>query len=246
MSYLIAFIGGILTFISPCILPMIPIYLAYITGVSVKELTNSNESGVKNILFYSIMFVIGFTIVFTLLAVILYTISNNLGVFKVWLIRIAGVIVIIFGLHTAGFIKLNFLDYQAKFEFRVKESSILKSVLLGMSFGAGWSPCVGPILAGILFSSIQAVNILMTVSQLIVYSLGIGIPFILTGVFVNRSVSFLKFFKKHARGVELTSGIFIIVLGILLTFDLLNLFSSYFSNFSTFILQLEQKLIEMR
>lgn len=242
MEYFIALVGGILTFLSPCILPLIPVYLAYITGLSVKELKD-NQNGI-NISINSIFFVFGFTLVFSIFSVLLFILSLGLSGFKIWFSRIGGLIVILFGLHLTGILKLNFLNFQLKAEIKPKTSGILSSFLLGVAFGGGWTPCVGPILSGILMMSTQSDKIIKAIVQLILYSLGIGIPFILTGVFLNKMITLFNFFKKHSKIIEIISGIFLIILGILIITGWINLLSSYFSKHLFFLNNIEENLIK--
>ncbi|MGC8764458.1 MAG: cytochrome c biogenesis CcdA family protein [Brevinematia bacterium] len=215
MSLLIAISGGILTFLSPCILPLIPVYITYITGLSVSELKEEklNKSG---IIINSLAFVAGFTTVFTIMAVLLFILSAGYGNIRIWFSRIGGIIVVLFGLHLTGILNIKFLNFQLKADVNTKSFGILNSLLIGMSFGGGWTPCVGPVLSGILVLSTQSSKIYLAILQLIFYSLGIGIPFILTAFFLDRAISFFNVFKKHSKTIEIISGVFLIVLGVLL------------------------------
>ncbi len=242
MGFFIAFIGGILTFISPCILPLVPIYIAYITGISAQEL-KENKSQNRKIFFNSLLFVLGFTVVFIVLAILLFIFSISLGSMRIWLSRIGGLIIVIFGLHLTGIFNLKFLNFQLKPQIEKKESSFFTSFLMGIAFGSGWTPCVGPILSGILLLSTQSSKLLISILQLITYSIGIGIPFIITGIFLNRMLFLINFFKMHAKKIEIISGVFLIILGITVSFNLMGIFANFFAKVFSFLLNIENILL---
>lgn len=230
MEYIIAFVGGILTFISPCILPLIPIFIAYMSGLSVNELKGDNtDKPTLRIFSHSLFFVVGFTLVFSLLAALFYLFLTALGSYKIWFNRVAGLIIVIFGLHLARIIQIPFLNYEVKVNKQFKGKSFTGSFLMGVAFGAGWTPCIGPILSGILFSSSSSSNAFVAVSQLVVYSLGLGIPFILTGLLTSRFLVFFEAIKKHYRVIELIAGLFLVLLGIVVFMNWMGLLSGFFS-----------------
>ncbi len=210
VNLLIAFGGGILSFVSPCVLPLIPMYLAYMTGVSVKDL-DTDKKPIKKALLNSIFFVIGFTVIFTIFASVFYIIFDNLGGVRIWVDRAVALILIVFALHVMGVITIPFLNYEARMKADAKKDpSIISSFIMGIVFGAGWTPCIGPILSGILMTATDSGNMLGAVIMLIVYSLGLGVPFILTGVATKTLLSLFKSIKKHMKAVEIISGIFLI------------------------------------
>ncbi|MGA2141088.1 MAG: cytochrome c biogenesis protein CcdA [Brevinematales bacterium] len=221
MRYLIALTGGMITFISPCVLPLVPVYIAYITGISVSDL----ESGGKNkpmarIFINTLAFVAGFSIVFSLLAALLFIFLQFLGPYKEWFNRIAGFVIIIFGLQMAGLLKFKFLSGEAKFSPAVRKISPGSSFIIGAAFGGGWTPCVGPVLSSILLTSTAgtgwtggAISILL----LLTYSAGLGVPFILTGLLTGRLFSIFAAVKKNYRVIEIISAIFLVALGVMLT-----------------------------
>ena len=245
MNLVIAFIGGIITFVSPCVLPLIPIYIAYITGISVKDLKDSkSEKPLVRILMNSLFFVLGFTIIFSTLAALFYIFVQALGNYKIWFNRIAGAIIIIFGLHIIGIFKIKFLNFEAKFKTEVKKTGLIPSFLMGAAFGAGWTPCIGPILSGILFTGANSTNPWTAVTMLIVYSLGLGIPFILTGLLTNRLIMVFNVIKRNYRIIEIISGIFLVLLGLMLVFDWMGTLSGFFSRLLPGLGYLENKLIK--
>ncbi len=244
ISLPIAFLGGIISFISPCVLPLIPMYIAYITGVSIQQLKEGEKKPLFKIFLNSLVFVLGFTLIFTILAAILYLFVNNLGSgFKTWFNRIAGTLIAVFGLHVMGVISIPFLNYEVKMDVKQHKGSLISSFLMGVAFGAGWTPCIGPILSGILFTSAASSNPFSAVLLLIIYSLGIGIPFILTGLATNRLLSIFNVIKKHYKTVEIISGLFLIVLGLMIAFDLIGLVSNWFASTFPALFDIESKIV---
>jgi cytochrome c-type biogenesis protein len=205
---------------------MIPMYISYITGLSVKEL-REDKRGLFRVFINSLFFVLGFTIIFTLLALILYILVSGLGEARVWFDRIAGLVIIIFGLHIMGVINIRFLNYQAKIDKKSRKTGVLSSFLMGIVFGAGWTPCIGPILSGILFTSASAQNPVLAALLLVVFSMGIGIPFILTAVATNRFLAIFEGIKRHYRTIEIISGVFLIILGVLVGLSLMEVISAW-------------------
>ena len=234
INVFIAFIGGIITFISPCILPMVPIYISYISGLSVKEM-QGNKKPMGRVIGYTLMFVLGFTVIFSILAVVFNLLLNSFqdraiaGPLKIGLNIFFGVLLFIFALQTMHIINIPFLNYELKYDPGKKRPSLLSSFILGLAFGGGWTPCMGPILSGILYTSTGGRGPLDAALLLIFFSMGIGIPFILTGIATNSLMGVFNFIKKHYRGVEIISGIFLIILAILITFDLTGVISGWFS-----------------
>jgi len=220
-------------------------YIAYITGLSIHQLKGEEKKPLLNIFFNSLSFVLGFTVIFTLLAAVLYIFVNNFGTgFKIWFNRIAGTLIAIFGLHIMGVISIPFLNYEVKMDVKKSDSSLLGSFLMGVAFGAGWTPCIGPILSGILFSSTSTASPLSAIVLLIVYSLGIGIPFILTGLATNKLLSLFSAIKKHYKVVEIISGIFLVILGLMIAFDFIGIISIWFAATFPGLFNIESKITQ--
>lgn len=244
MNVLIALAGGILTFISPCVLPLIPVYLAYITGVSFRDMSDpAVKKPYRRIIASSVLFVLGFSLVFTLLAALFYIFARSLGTYKIWFDRVAGLVLIIFGLNMAGVLKIGFLNFEVKYKKEIGKKNFLSPFLIGVAFGAGWTPCVGPILSGILFTSAQG-SVWNSVILLLVYSLGLGIPFLLTGLLTGRLLSVFAFVKKHYRAVEIIGGVFLMLLGLLLIFNGVGWLSGFFSRLLPGLANLETGLVK--
>lgn len=231
MNLFVAFIGGIITFISPCVLPLIPVYLAYITGISVNSLKDYSVSKPFNkILINSIFFVTGFAVVFSLLAAVFFIFIQALGPYKIWFNRLAGLVIIAFGFQIMGLFNIPFINNQLKFDFSPgKKTSMFSSFIMGSAFGAGWTPCIGPILAGIIVTGANGSNIFAAILMLIIFSIGLGIPIILSGLIMNRLVSVFNFLKNHYRVIEIVSGIFLVLLGLILMLNLTGYLSAFLS-----------------
>ncbi|MDU7692653.1 MAG: cytochrome c biogenesis protein CcdA [Helicobacter sp.] len=206
-----AFIAGILSFVSPCVLPLLPAYISYISGQSLGELKSKKPT--LMILLQSILFIIGFGIIFVLIGASIAKIIDNFQ--TQWLRYVSGGVVILFGLHFLGLFKFSFL-YKTKnldlAQNQKKFNKFLSPILLGMSLSLGWSPCIGPIFTSIiLLGSFQANTALVLLG---VYVLGFGVPFLLLSLLLSRAFKFLNFIKKHFRKIEVVSGILLILVGI--------------------------------
>lgn len=210
----IAFLAGIVAFLSPCIFPVIPSYIAYMGAASYQNGLKREKGG----LFLILSFVLGFTIVFTIMGVLLSVLGFAFREYSVIISRVSGVVVILLGLNTI-FNFLKFLDYEKKVEFRSDKKGVLSSLLLGMAFGAGWSPCIGPILASILFLAGNSSTLFSGTVLLLFFSIGLGIPFIFTGIFITKYGDKSKSIKKHMGKIKIFSGILITFIGVFIFFD---------------------------
>ena len=229
-TILIAFSAGLASFIAPCILPMIPAFLAYISGTTLTEINNGQKTGFKinkiNIIINTIFFVLGFSIVFSTLGVLINSVlSDNINQFSNSLNGIAGIIIIIFGIFLILSTKINSLNKEKKFQIKNFKSSYPMSFVFGLAFAIGWTPCVGPILGTILTLAATTPSISFTL--LLAYSTGLGIPFILIGVFFSKSTKIISSMTKHLKYYNIVLGGFIILLGILIFTNQL----AYIANF---------------
>jgi cytochrome c-type biogenesis protein len=226
-----AILAGLLSFLSPCVLPLIPGYLSFISGVSVEELTSGKRSKdqFRNLLLNTIFFVLGFSAVFVSLGAgasgIGQWLRENLNLFN----KIAGALVFVFGLHVTGIIKLKFLNYEKRMNFsgQPKKKGVLGSALIGIAFAFGWTPCIGPILGTILTLAAQQGSVNQGVFLLLFYSAGLGIPFILTALLFNYLIGTFGFIKRHFRAVEIVSGGLLMIVGVMIFFNLLQRISTF-------------------
>ena len=229
-TILIAFTAGLGSFIAPCILPMIPAFLAYISGTTLTEIKNDQKTNLQinkiNIIINTIFFVLGFSIVFSTLGVLINSVlSENVNQFTHSLNIVAGIIIIIFGVFLILSGKINFLNKEKKFRIKNFKSSYPMSFVFGLAFAIGWTPCVGPIL-GTIFT-LAATTPSISFSLLLAYSIGLGIPFILMGVFFSKSTKIISSMTKHLKYYNIVLGGLIILLGILIFTNQL----AYIANF---------------
>ena len=237
VSIISAFLFGLLSFVSPCVLPIVPGYLSFISGVSFEEMqAGANTSLVRNrIILNSLFFVIGFSIVFIALGASASFIGHFLKQYLHTISKIAGVVIILFGIHMIGLIKIPFLNYEKRFHAGSKPLGLLGSLLVGLAFAFGWTPCIGPILAGILAIAAQQENIGRGIVLLGCYSAGLGIPFILTGASLSFFLPTFNKLKRHLHTVEIVSGSMLVIIGIMIFTNSLTLISAYLSKWFPFL-----------
>lgn len=218
IGLLTALISGVISFASPCVLPIVPGYLSFITGLGLQDLTNQDrrKTVLRKAAMNSIVFVVGFSIVFIILGASATAagsfLRDNLGILG----KVAGAVIVIFGLHMVGLIKIPFLLYEKRLHSESKSLGAGRSLTAGILFAFGWTPCIGPILAGIL--AIAAVQETATRGMVLlgVYSLGLGIPFVLSAVFLNAFFTAFAKVKHHLHKVEVAGGIVLIAIGLLI------------------------------
>ncbi|MEK7146178.1 MAG: cytochrome c biogenesis protein CcdA, partial [Patescibacteria group bacterium] len=227
LTLLVAFLAGLVSFLSPCVLPVMPGFLSYLAGSTLKE-ANARRF---EIFLNSFFFVLGFSVIFALLGVLLNTVLSAIAYeAQTWLARIGGAIIIFFGLYLTGLIHLPFLEREYKFHLKTKfKSKYLTSFVFGAAFASGWTPCVGAVLGGIL--GLAASNPGSSFLLLFSYSLGLGLPFLLLGAFAAQGAQLIQKFAKYLRIVNIVFGVLLIVIGVLAftqnldsvaNFDLLN------------------------
>ncbi|HXV64824.1 MAG TPA: cytochrome c biogenesis protein CcdA [Vicinamibacteria bacterium] len=231
-----AFAAGFISFISPCVLPIVPGYISFISGASLQELQSHlalDQKRRRELLYRvaanSLFFVIGFSIVFVAMGASATYVGQWFATNRVTLARIAGAVIIVLGLHTMGLTPIKWLNYEKRFHAQSKRVGILGSLLIGLAFAFGWSPCIGPILAGVLVVASQQETVGQGVLLLTAYSLGLGIPFLVTGLAINRFLSLFGRIKKHMKLVEVVAGGMLVAVGILVATDSLQMLSQYFT-----------------
>ncbi|RCX18784.1 cytochrome c-type biogenesis protein [Anaerobacterium chartisolvens] len=217
-SYLLTFIEGILTFISPCILPMLPVYFSYLAGSS-NAASGEGSLDKKRVLLNSIGFVIGFTIIFIALGAAATSLGHFLKDHAEVFRRASGILMIIFGVNFTGLFKIGFLNRERRFEFKFDRLKFLSSIIFGMVFGFGWTPCLGAFLGSALGMAANSGTMAEGVMLLFTYSIGLGMPFVVSALLFERIKSALKEIQKHSRAVSIVSGIILIAAGILVYTD---------------------------
>lgn len=220
MNYIILFLEGIITFISPCILPMVPIYISYFMG--------SDEEKNKNVaLRNSIAFVLGFSILFTIFGALAGTFGSVINEYMKLFNVISGILLIIFGLNYIGILKIQLLQRTFKLKNNIgKKNGLVSSILFGMIFAVGWTPCVGPFLGSALMIAANSQYHMEGIFMLLTYSLGLGLPFILSALLIDSLKNTFSFIKKNYKIINIISGILLIIIGIMMMTGYLNLLLS--------------------
>ncbi len=236
VNIITAFTAGLFSFISPCVLPLVPAYLSYISGVSLDAMKGkSEEEGIgRKVVINTLLFILGFTIVFCTLGATASFIGQYLILYKSNINIVGGILIIVLGLHLAGVYRIKWLDYEKRIHVKEKPLGMLGSLLVGAAFAFGWTPCIGPILSGILLIAADQKTIADGIFLLVVYSLGLGVPFLLTGIGLNYAISVFKIIKKHYRGIELASGVLLIFIGVLVATNQFSRLSAWLARFDQF------------
>lgn len=216
LKLLLLFLEGVLTFVSPCILPMFPVFLMY--------LSDDQRLKGKSLIMNLLGFILGFTIVFVALGATATAIGSILSSNRLLLQRVGGIVIILFGLNMAGYIHIRFLNRQSGLKMKHEGSGVISSLIFGIVFSFGWSPCLGTFLGSALILASDASTMLIGMLYLLVFSLGLGLPFFITGLILSRFESSFSFIKKHYGIITKISGIFLILIGMLMA---LNLFGYY-------------------
>ena len=217
VTVLAAFTAGVISFVSPCVLPLIPGYLSFISGVSVEEMKSGDKKSqaLKKVSLNTLLFVLGFSFVFIAMGASATFVGefllSKLSLFN----KIAGVIIVLLGLHIMGVFRIRFLNYEKRFHTRRKPLGPVGSFAVGLAFAFGWTPCIGPILGGILLLASNQDTVGQGIVLLSSYSLGLGIPFFITAVSFNTFLGVFGWVKKHFRTIEIISGLLLVVIGIL-------------------------------
>ncbi len=232
-----AFVFGLLSFVSPCVLPIVPGYISFISGFTLEEMKDgaSRKAAMRGIVLNSLFFIMGFTLVFVILGATATTVGKILNENLELVSKIAGGLIVVFGLHMAGAFKLNFLNYEKRFHLQNKKFGVLGSFLIGTAFAFGWTPCIGPVLAGILLVAAQQDTVLKGMILLGSYSLGLGIPFFLTGISINLFFGFFNKVKKYFHAIEIVGGGLLVVLGILIFTGYLTVVAGYIARWLPFL-----------
>lgn len=220
---LIAFSAGLLSFLSPCVLPLIPSYITFITGMSLDEVQRSRRAA----LVHSLLFILGFTLIFLALGATASVLGRVLLSVREWIARVGGALIIVFGLYLLGLFDLRALGRERRVHLADKPVGYLGTVLVGIAFGAGWTPCIGPILGSILIYTSSAADLRRGLLLLFVYSLGLAIPFLLAALAIDRFLAAFARFRGAMVWVNRVGGVLLIVVGVLLLTDYFTILAGY-------------------
>lgn len=238
VSLIAAFAAGIVSFLSPCVLPLVPGYLSYVSGLSLEEMSAGDRSAdsSRRVFVNTLFFVLGFTIVFVSLGATASSLGSLLLQNQRWLQRGAGALVVLFGLHMMGLLKISWLYREKRFHGPDRTRGPVGATLLGLAFAAGWTPCIGPILAGILALAATGDSLSRGMLLLAVYSAGLGVPFLLTGWATQRFFGVFQHVKRYMRAVEVVGGTMLVVIGVMIFTDNFFLFQNWLSFLNRFAL----------
>jgi cytochrome c-type biogenesis protein len=229
LSVSAALAAGLLSFVSPCCLPLVPAYLSYITGVSVDQFSKEQIAGRKpQIMLSALAFVVGLALIFTVLGASASIIGQVLLEYQDVASKLAGVLIIIFGLQMLGVLHISLFDQQKRLDFTKRRApGLLGAMLMGSAFGVGWTPCVGPFLGSILLLASQSNTVLTGMALLFVYALGLGVPFLAAGLVIGQLMPALTHVKRHMRTLTYASGSLLIVMGLLVMTNQMSILSGY-------------------
>jgi cytochrome c-type biogenesis protein len=233
LGVLISFTAGLLSFLSPCVLPLIPSYVTFVTGLTLEDVQHSR----KTALVHALLFVFGFTLIFLALGATATAVGRLLVVHRLWISRIGGLLVILLGLYLLGAFNMRFLSRERRIQITDKPLGYLGTVLVGIAFGAGWSPCIGPILGGILTYTATQSELRRGLVLLLAYSLGLAIPFLLAAVAVERFLAFFARFRSKLAWVDRVAGALLIVLGVLMMTNYLTILNGYLQGITPTVLR---------
>lgn len=219
----IAFAAGLLSFLSPCVLPLIPSYVTFISGMSLDDVSRARRTA----FIHSLLFVLGFTLIFLALGATATTLGRALGYYREWIGRIGGALLVLFGLYMLGVFNIAAFQMERRFHVANKPAGYFGTVLVGLAFGAGWTPCIGPILGGVLTYTASSADLGRGLVLLFAYSLGLAIPFLLASLAIERFLALFQKFRGGMIWVNRIAGVLLIAVGVLLMTDYLTFLSSY-------------------
>ncbi|MDB4885817.1 MAG: cytochrome c biosis protein transrane region, partial [Gemmatimonadetes bacterium] len=219
----LAFGAGLLSFISPCVLPLIPSYLTFVTGVGFEDLGNQRRAS----LVHGLLFVLGFTLIFVTLGASATVLGRLLLAYRVWITRLGGALIVLFGLYLLGVVRVSAFDRERRVHLASKPVGYLGSVFVGIAFGAGWTPCLGPILGAILTYTAAEADLSRGLPLLLAYSLGLAIPFLLAAVAVERFLATVTRIRPHLARVSQVSGALLVLVGILMMLDMFTILGTW-------------------
>lgn len=224
VSYFAALAAGLMSFLSPCVLPLIPAYFTFITGLSLDELTENDSTAVRRqVILSTLAYVLGFSFVFILMGAAVSTLGELASRYSDYIRIAGGIIIIILGIHLLGIFKISKLEFEKRIHFQQKPLHIFGTFLVGMAFAAGWSPCIGPMLGSILAIAAQEGSLSHGIVLLSIYSAGMALPFIIMSVFINYMLVIIGKATKILRYVNVVSGLLLIMIGILLLMNKMNI-----------------------
>jgi cytochrome c-type biogenesis protein len=232
VTYFGAFIAGLLSFLSPCVLPLIPSYITYITGLSFADLQNEHPSHKvrQTAMLHSLAFILGFTVVFVFLGASATYLGSFLNQHVGLLRKAGGILIVLLGVHVTGLVPIHLLMGEKRITLHRKPAGFVGTFLVGIAFAAGWTPCIGPILAAILTVAATEEDVSQGIVLLLFYSLGLGIPFFISSLAMHQFIVAFQRFKKFIRLFEICTGLFLMLVGVTIFFNWLSRLSGVFTS----------------
>ncbi|HZP35300.1 MAG TPA: cytochrome c biogenesis protein CcdA [Methylomirabilota bacterium] len=228
LGVLVAFSAGVFSFLSPCVLPLFPSYLSFITGMSVDRLARDVDAGARTrVLLHSLAFIVGFSVVFVSLGASFSAAGQFLLDYRDWIRIAGGVLIIVFGLYIAGVLRIGFVGRTQQLQLRSKPAGLVGSFLVGLTFAIGWTPCVGPILGSILTLASNDRTVRQGIVLLLFYSAGLGLPFLLSSIALGGFLRFFKRYRPFIPTVERAAGVLLIVVGVLVATNYYTVLNSW-------------------
>lgn len=224
VGFLVAFTAGLLSFLSPCVLPLIPSYVTFITGMTLDDVVLAPR---RRTFVHALLFVAGFTLIFLALGAGATALGATLRFERRWLSRIGGVLIIVFGLYLLGVLQIGIFARERRIHLADKPLGYFGTLLVGMTFGAGWTPCIGPILSAILVYTSSEADLSRGMALLSAYSLGLAVPFLIAALAIDRFIDVVKRMRRHLVWVSRVSGALLIVVGLLMVTDRFTILASY-------------------
>lgn len=230
ITFLGAFIAGLLSFLSPCVLPLIPSFITYITGLSFADIQDEHPSHKvrQQTIIHTLLFIAGFTVVFVLLGASATYMGSFMQTHMALIRKVGGLLIIVFGIHISGVIPINLLLGEKRFTIHRKPAGYMGSFIVGLAFAAGWTPCIGPILASILMVAATEESVFHGIALLLTYSMGLAIPFFLSSLAMHQFLVLFNRFKKYIRLFEIVTGLFLVIVGILIFTNSMSIFQRFF------------------
>ena len=238
LSYFYVVTAGLLSFLSPCVLPIVPGYLCFMAGTSLDKLDLNAREIKRDVFYYSLCFVIGFSTVFIILGASATVISGLMFEYLDYLRVAGGIVIIFFGIHFMQLIQIPLLNQELRFQVQNYKPGIVGSYIIGLSFAFGWTPCIGPILGSVLSVAASSETISQGVFLLFLYSMGLGIPFLLAAYAIGSFLNFFSKIKKHMRTIEIVTGLLLILFGILILTNRIQELAFFFIKYFPILTQL--------
>ncbi len=227
ISYSAALLAGLLSFFSPCILPLIPAYFTFITGFSLDELTEARGASIRaRIILSTLSYVLGFSTIFILMGASASLLGGTIFKYRDWIRIIGGIAIILFGIHMTGLFRFRALEFEHRLHMQKKPLHFMGTFIVGMAFGAGWSPCIGPLLGSILIVAGNQDTVGQGIGLLSIYAVGLAIPFLVLSIFIDSLINLMKKVSWSIKYVNVTAGVLLLILGLLLVTNKLNLISA--------------------